>query len=157
MALLILFLLLVGLTLALTGLALLFLTCLASALALLILFLLLVGLTLATATLLLVFAVLLALPLAKRVLLVALLFTLATWLLALAFVLGKFHLTLNLLAQLVEPVGGKTHGVLVAANDLLGSILDRVTQLRNVLGQPPLNVAGFIGQIVAHQQRQLVE
>ena len=96
--------------------------------ALLILFLLLVGLALAPATLL-----------------------------ALAFVLGEFHLTLNLLAQLIEPVGGKTHGVLVAANDLLGSILDRVTQLRNVLGQPPLNVAGFIGQIVAHQQRQLVE
>ena len=120
---LILFLLLAGLTLALTGLTLLFLTCLASALALLILFLLLVGLALALTGL------------------------------ALAFVLGEFHLTLNLLAQFVEPISGKTHRVLVAADDLLGSILDRVAQLRNVLGQPPLNVAGFIGQIVTHQQR----
>ena len=71
--------------------------------------------------------------------------------LALAFVLGEFHLALDLLAQFVELVGGETHGVLVAANDLLGSILDRVTQLGNILGQPPLDVAGFVGPIVAHE------
>ena len=96
---------------------------------------------------------------ATRVLPVAFLitFALATPLLARAPVHGLLHLALDLLTQLIEPIGGEAHGVLVAADNLLGSILNRPAQLGDILGQLTLNVTGLVREIVAHEQRQLVE
>ena len=87
---------------------------------------------------------------AKRIGFVALLLAAALWLALTLLVERVLHLTLDLLAQVVQLIGSEAHGVLVVADDLFGCLLDRVAQLGDVFCQITLNVTGLLRQVVPH-------